>query len=107
MTTTMSVFRENRGVALLTATAAVLLLLTSVVGAPGMYAYNEYVGDGGDDSTRKDATAFATIGGALAGGGSAFIGAANYAGITALAYAGGALATGGALFLAGAAVLGA
>ncbi|WP_423999530.1 hypothetical protein ACOZ4I_11200 [Haloarcula salina] len=98
--------RDDWGIALLTALSVAALIASSLVGAPGAYAYNEYVGEGGDTQTRDDGTAMAGAGGAMATGGGALIAAGEYAGASAAVYAGAGVATGGtALALAGGALV--
>lgn len=98
---------QDKGVAMLTASAVILMLVMSVVGMPGMYAYNEYVKDGGDQQTREDGEAFATAGSAVATGGGAMIAAGEATSSTAVVTAGATISTGGAaVATAGLAMLG-
>lgn len=87
---------QDKGIAMLTASAVILMLVMSVVGVPGLYAYNEYVEDGGDQQIRDDGETFATAGGAVATGGGAMIAAGEATGSTAVLTAGATLSTGGA-----------
>lgn len=89
-------FEQDWGIALLTALSVLSILLSAVAGPPAAYAYNEYVGDGGDTQTRNDGSAFFGGSAAFAASGGSMLAAGEYTGYTALTYGGATMATGGA-----------
>jgi len=89
---------QDWGIALLTALSVLAILLSAVARPPAAYAYNEYVGDGGDTQTRNDGGAFMGGAAALGTSGTAMIAAGKFTGSTAFAYGGATIATGGAGF---------
>lgn len=106
MTAVGKAIGENKGIALLTTMVMAVLLLGSLLGAPGVYAYNEYTEGDGSEQTKNAGGAAAAGGGAMATAGGALATAGEAAGSSAMVAAGGAAATGGAvLAVAGATAL--